>query len=103
MSGKLLDLRFLEGDVLARHRIVLLELELLGRGARVLLGHVVVAGVSRAHQLDQDRVSLGHFSELVSANRGKKGRRTIATERAKSSPKGPFRCPARRLARAAGP
>src|SRR5262245_48995656 len=59
---KLLDLRFLEGDVLARDGIVLLELELLGRGARVLLGHVVVAGVRRAHQLDQDRVGLGHRS-----------------------------------------
>src|SRR5688572_5221297 len=59
---KLFNLRFLEGDVLARHRIVLLELELLGRGARILLGHVVVAGVRRTHQLDQDRVGLRHFS-----------------------------------------
>src|SRR5215468_3955392 len=56
----LLDLRFLEIDVLARHRIVLLERELLGRGPGILLGHVVVAGVGRAHQLDQNRALLGH-------------------------------------------
>src|SRR5438128_2280865 len=56
----LLDLRLLEIDVLTRHRIVLLERELLGRSPGVLLGHVVVAGVGCAHQLDQDRALLGH-------------------------------------------
>src|SRR5204863_6700193 len=58
----LLDLRFLEDDVLARYRVVLLEFELLGLGARVLLGHVVEAGVGAGHHLDQDRGRLGHGS-----------------------------------------
>jgi hypothetical protein len=41
----LLDLGFLELDVLARDRIVLLLDQLVGHGARVLLGDVIEAGV----------------------------------------------------------
>jgi hypothetical protein len=39
----LLDLGFTEFDVLARNRIVLLLDELVGHGARILLGDVVVS------------------------------------------------------------
>src|SRR5689334_790241 len=56
----LLDLGFLELDVLARHRVILLEGELVGLGARVLLGDVEVARVSRRLQLDLDYIALGH-------------------------------------------
>src|SRR5271163_944804 len=41
----LLDLRFLELDVLTGDRIIFLERELLGLGAGVLLGDVEIAGV----------------------------------------------------------
>ena len=41
----LLDLRFLELDVLARDGVVLAEAHLLGLVARILLGHVEEAGV----------------------------------------------------------
>src|SRR5690606_19552730 len=58
----LLDLGFLEFDMLARDRIVLLQRQLLGLGARVLLGDVVVAGVGSAHQLDLQGGRLGHNS-----------------------------------------
>jgi hypothetical protein len=50
----LLDLGFLELDVLAHDRIVLLEAQLLGLGARILLRHVVEAGVGRRDELDLD-------------------------------------------------
>src|SRR5690349_11815779 len=57
---KLLDLRFLELDVLARHRVVLLQRQLLGHGPGVLLGDVEVAGVRRRVQADLDGGGLGH-------------------------------------------
>src|SRR5436305_3673306 len=56
----LLDLGFLELDVLADLRVVLPQGELLGRAARVLLGRVEVPGAGRAHELDQHRSGLGH-------------------------------------------
>src|SRR5262249_25682235 len=59
-QSALFDLRFLEDHVLARDRVVLLEFELLGLGARVLLGHVEEAGVGAGHHLDQYRGRLGH-------------------------------------------
>src|SRR5215813_13522540 len=43
----LLDLGFLKGHVLAGDRIIFLEGKLLGRRARVLLGHVEEAGSRR--------------------------------------------------------
>src|SRR5262249_115461 len=58
----LLDLRFLEGDVLLGDGVVLAELELLGRGPRVLLGHVEIAGVGGADQSDHNGRLLGHGS-----------------------------------------
>src|SRR5579863_7009708 len=51
---ELLDLGFLEFDMLAHDRIVFLEAQLLGLGARVLLGDVVEPGVSAGHELDFD-------------------------------------------------
>src|SRR3981189_1475904 len=68
-NDRLLDLRFLEDDVLARDRVVLLELELLGLGARVLLGHVVEAGIGAGYHLDQDRGRLGHGLVLSEAGK----------------------------------
>jgi hypothetical protein len=56
----LLDLGFLEFHVLARHGIVFLEGELLGLGARILLGHIEVTGVGGRRQLDLDNVAFGH-------------------------------------------
>src|SRR5690606_27423916 len=45
-EARLLDLGFLELDMLARHRVVLVVRELLGLGAGILLGDVVVASIS---------------------------------------------------------
>ena len=58
--GKLLDLGFLEVDVLTRHRIVFAEREFLGRLARILLGNVVEAGPGGALEFDQNGVRLSH-------------------------------------------
>src|SRR2546430_738280 len=69
VAAGLFDLRFLEDDVLARDRVVLLEFELLGLGARVLLGHVIEAGVGAGHHLDQDRGRLGHGLVLLEAGK----------------------------------
>src|SRR5665647_3262494 len=55
-----LDLGFLELDVLAHDGIVLLEAELFGRRARVLLGDVVKAGVGSRHEFDLDGGGFGH-------------------------------------------
>src|SRR3954470_22216455 len=56
----LLDLGFLEVDVLAHDRVVLLEAQLLGLGARVLLRHIEEARVCGADELDLDGCRLGH-------------------------------------------
>src|SRR3546814_13246444 len=89
-----LHLRFLEDDVLARHRVVLPHLQFLGHGARVLLGHVEIAGVRGAHHLDQLRGWLRHVGcPLPETRRGcrentapgstvKPGARTGARKRA---------------------
>ena len=65
-SGKrvkrLLDLGFLEFDVLAGHRVILAEQELFGLGARVLLGDIIIASVGSGHELDLDGGRLGHGS-----------------------------------------
>src|SRR4030095_14042174 len=60
MLATLLDLRFLELDVLARDRVVLLLDQLVGHGARVLLGDVVEAGVRGGDELDLDGDRFGH-------------------------------------------
>src|SRR5262245_45567561 len=56
----LLDLAFLEFHVLARHRVVLLEDDLLSLIARVLLGHVEIARPGGTHELDLLGDRLGH-------------------------------------------
>src|SRR3954463_4184830 len=63
--GALFDLRFLEVDVLADDRVVFAEGHLLGDVARILLGHVIEAGVGGADELDLDRGRLGHDSLSV--------------------------------------
>lgn len=47
---KLLDLGFLEIDVLTHDRVVLLERDLLGRRARILLGDIEEARACRAQK-----------------------------------------------------
>jgi hypothetical protein len=61
-GATLFDFAFLEDDMLARHRIVFLELELFRLGARVFLGHVKVTRVRRAHELDLNRIAFSHNS-----------------------------------------
>src|SRR3546814_1844692 len=46
--------------MLAHDRVIFAERQLLGLGARVLLGHIEEAGVSRADELDLDGGRLGH-------------------------------------------
>jgi len=63
---QLFDLGFLEFDVLARDRIVLLEDELLGRIARVLLRDVEEAGVGGGDQPDLDGCGLRNGDAFLS-------------------------------------
>src|SRR3954469_24015379 len=56
----LLDLGFLEFDMLARDRVVLLLDQLVGHGARILLGDVIEAGVCGGDELDLDGDRFGH-------------------------------------------
>src|ERR1051325_6980842 len=56
----LFNLRFAEDDVLARHGVELLELELIRLGPRVLLRHVEKAGIGAADELDQDGAGFRH-------------------------------------------
>ena len=65
--AKLLDLRFLELDVLARDRVVLLLDQLVGHGARILLGDVVEAGIRRGNELTLMVTALAMFR---TSNRG---------------------------------
>src|SRR5216683_4706467 len=57
----LLDLRFLEDDVLARHWIEFFQLELVGLRPRVLLGHIEKPRVGTADQLDEHSIGLRHW------------------------------------------
>ena len=59
-EGSLLDLGFLEDDVLPGDGIVLLQLELLGLGPRILFRHVIEARVSAADELDENGIRFGH-------------------------------------------
>src|SRR5262245_15354269 len=63
-SAILLDLGFTEFHVLARNRVVLLLHELVGHGARILLGDVVEAGVRRGNELDLNGDRFGHDGSL---------------------------------------
>jgi hypothetical protein len=59
-TGGLLNLGFLELDVLAHDRIVLVELQFLRLRARILLGHIEVTGVSGGNELNLNDVRLCH-------------------------------------------
>src|SRR4029078_4451892 len=60
-SRPLFDFAFLEVDVLAGNRIVLLEHELLGLVPRGLLHDSIIAGARSSHELDLLRDGLCHF------------------------------------------
>src|SRR5688572_3060996 len=76
LTGALsLDLGFLELDVLAHLRVVFAEGHLLGDVPRILLRHIIEAGVGGADELDLDRGRLGHDSLSNSGFRKKIKRR----------------------------
>src|SRR5437016_14559028 len=74
MPPGLLDLRLFELDVLAHLRVVLLEAQLFGLGARILLGHVEEARVGAADELDLDGCRLGHGSIPIGKKKSGRGR-----------------------------
>src|SRR3954471_20783418 len=59
---RLFDLGFLELDVLAHDGVVFAEGHLLGDVPRILLRHIIEAGVGGADELDLDGGRLGHDS-----------------------------------------
>src|SRR5215510_14676009 len=65
--ARLLDLGLFEGDVLASNGVVLAEADLLGRGARILLGKVVKARARGAEELDFLCNRLGHVIQYRSS------------------------------------
>src|SRR5207302_9936095 len=73
-----LDLGFLKVDMLAHARIVLLEAQLLGLRARVLLGHVEESRVRGADELDLDGCRLGHRTVLSLLEKRKAASRRLA-------------------------
>ncbi len=60
-ENELLDLRFLELDVLARNRVIFGFCHLVRHRTAVLLRNVEEAGVSGRQKLDLDGRSLGHI------------------------------------------
>jgi hypothetical protein len=62
LKRDLLNLRFLELDMLAHDGVVFAKAQLFRgvRAARVLFRHIVKAGVGRADELDLDGDWLGH-------------------------------------------
>src|SRR5690606_3459951 len=77
-KARLLDLGFLEFDVLADDGVVLLERQLFSLGASVLLGHVEEAGIGSRHELDLDGGGFCHSSRSFTktksaASRGSAG------------------------------
>src|SRR5258708_28973822 len=62
-AGCLLDLAFLELDMLAQHRIVLLDREFLGHGAGVLLGDIEEAACAVEADLRGGRLRHGTLQE----------------------------------------
>jgi hypothetical protein len=60
MIKTLLDLGFLEIDVLPRNRVVLAERQLVGLGTAVLAGDVEEARVGRGQKLDLDVCGFCH-------------------------------------------
>lgn len=59
----LLDLRFLELDMLAHDGIIFFERQLFGLRARIFLGDIEKASVRRAGELDLDGGWLSHCPE----------------------------------------
>src|SRR6202012_371842 len=87
----LLDFGFAEFDVLARDRVVLLLDQLVGHGARVLLGDVVEAGVGRGHELDLDGDRFGHVLEpYENRDRRRPNRLGVGGNLAANAPKSRF-------------
>jgi len=86
----LLDLRFLELDVLARDRVVLLLDQLVGHGARVLLGDVIEAGIRRGNELDLDgdRLAMFETSKMGVSGAGQIGLHLRATYRRSAQSQG---------------
>jgi hypothetical protein len=62
MSDQLLDLGFLEFDMLANDRVIFLHGELFGFGTRVLLRHIEIAGIGGGLQFNLYYVAFGHNS-----------------------------------------
>src|ERR1700735_936682 len=81
LKVRLLDLRFLELDVLARDRIIFLERKLVGLGAGVLLGDVEIAGVGGREQLDLERGGLGHGGASFTRRRVGRAKKGPARDR----------------------
>src|SRR5258706_527321 len=101
-SELLLDLAFLEFDMLAQHRIVFLDCELLGHGAGVLLGDIEEAARAVEADLCGGRLRHGTLQEgrsrgagnggkapVLSSNSGKNGGNQRFLPRNRSLP-GPF-------------
>src|SRR5437764_3236584 len=60
-----LDLGLPKLDVLLGDRVVFLLHQLVGHGARILLGHVIETGIGGRYQLHFDRGRLGHIGILA--------------------------------------
>src|SRR5689334_24318238 len=60
LTWRSLDLGFAVLDVLLGDRVVFLLDHLLGLRARILLGHVIVAGIGARDELDLQRNGFGH-------------------------------------------
>src|SRR5690606_38173630 len=63
-TRSLLDLGFLELDVLLDDGVVFAERQLVGLRAAVLARHVEIAGIGGRQKLDLEFCSLGHFSSV---------------------------------------
>src|SRR3981189_1581915 len=87
-AGSLLDLGLAEFDVLARDRVVLLLHELVGHGARILLGDIIEAGIRRGNELDLDGDRFGHVQNLkYLGNREPANRPAFAAQPSLDQPK----------------
>src|SRR5262249_7761468 len=86
-QSALFDLRFFEDHVRRRDAVVLLEFEVLGLGARVLLGHVEEAGVGAGHHLDQYRGRLGHGQSSSPQANSRRARNVVAARMLSSTPR----------------
>src|SRR6188472_903172 len=64
LVGELFDFGFPILDMFLRDRIVFLLDQLVGHGARIFPGHVIVAGVGARHELDLQADGFGHCGTL---------------------------------------